>query len=243
MKEYKTVFISDVHLGAYACQDDALYHFLNSLKCQNLYLVGDIIDGWALKRKIYWPETHKKLVNKVLQMAKDGVNVYYLAGNHDEALRDYLPIPIEGNIEFMDSCEYISVSGMRFFITHGDMFDEKAMSKKRLSQMGDWWYMTFLRLNRPINQIRALLGYKEYWSLAKWAKQGVKKLIMKKTNYDEMIYDYLKKNDYDGIVCGHIHNAKIKQIHDKQYINTGDWIESKTAIVERLDGEIELLQL
>ena len=243
MAHYKTIFISDIHLGARASQDKALLKFLKENSCDKLYLVGDVFDGWQLIRKSYWPETHSDIIYEILDKANKGMELFYILGNHDDFLRRYLPFLQSYNLaKIANNFEFVSQNGKKFFITHGDLeFDKKAMDRAWLARHGDWWYMTLLRLNVPINYVRRLMGHEDYWSIAKFAKQSVKKLIMRKTDYFKVVKEYAKEHGYDGMVTGHIHKAQIKDLDGVTYINCGDWVESNTAIVERQDGEFELL--
>lgn len=244
MAHYRTIFISDIHLGARASQDKALLNFLKSNTCDKLYLVGDVIDGWQLVRNWYWPEIHTEIFIDILQKAQNGMELFYILGNHDDFLRKFLPF-LQGYdlAKISNTAEFITKKGKKFLITHGDIeFDQKAMNREWLARHGDWWYMTLLRLNKPLNYIRKLLGYDSYFSIAKFAKQNVKKLIMKKTDYYGMVEQFARDNGYEGMVTGHIHKAQVKDINGITYLNCGDWVESNTAIVEDENGEFRVLR-
>jgi UDP-2,3-diacylglucosamine pyrophosphatase LpxH len=240
--EYKSIFISDVHLGTKDSQATSLLDFLKDNESENLYLVGDIIDGWALKRKWKWIQSHSDVVQKVLRKARKGTNVYYVLGNHDEFVRGFLPLQLGDNLTIVNEMEHIGVNGRRYLVTHGDLFDSITMTKKWLAIVGDQAYMFFLRMNRPLNFLRKLFGYNRYWSLSKYLKQNVKKSVMFIDDYENILSLHAKQHEYDGVICGHIHHPEIKEMGGIEYLNTGDWVESRSAIVEHYDGRFELIE-
>lgn len=241
--KYKSIFISDFHLGSRSCQADALCEFLKNNTSENLFLVGDIIDGWRLKRKWYFPQSHANVIRRILTASKRGSNVYYIIGNHDEALRKFLSFDIEiGNIKLMNELSYEAVNGKTYLIIHGDFFDKLMLDKKWLMHLGDVAYDVMIFLNLQFNKIRNLFGMK-YWSLSKWLKQNTKKSLNYIHKFEDHIVEHCKEHNFDGIVCGHIHVAAIKNIDGIEYMNCGDWVESTTAIVEHFDGTFELLEI
>lgn len=242
MVQYRSIFISDIHLGTKDSQASKLLDFFRDNESQNLYLVGDIIDGWAIKRKFIWEQSHSDVIQKILRKARKGTNVYYTIGNHDDFIRGFLPLQMGNSIHISNEFEYISLKDKRYLVTHGDFFDSITMTKKWLALLGDQAYMFFLKTNRPINYIRKKLGYKRYWSLSKFLKQNVKKSVMFMDDYENILSLHAQKNDYDGVICGHIHHPEMKDINGIKYINTGDWVESNSAIVETLEGEFKLIE-
>ena len=240
---YKTIFISDIHLGTRGCQAEKLLDFLAHNTCDRLYLVGDIIDGWRLQRRIYWPQSHNDVIRKFLSVAKKGGKVYYVLGNHDEMLRQYLSDDLNfGRVLLSNQKDFVSISGKRYLVVHGDMFDS-LMKKdlKWLMHVGDVAYNFLIWVNTKFNKIRGWLGL-EYWSLSKYLKSRTKQALNFIEGFEDKLADYAHKRGYDGVICGHIHSATIKQLDNIQYINTGDWVESCTAIVETMDGKIKLIE-
>ena len=239
---YKSIFISDVHLGTRGCQADALCVFLKTYTSENLYLVGDILDGWRLKRRWYFPQSHANVIRRILTAAKRGTNVEYILGNHDEAGRKFLNFDISfGNIKISNRQDYIGVDGKRYLVIHGDFFDVLMHDKKWLMHIGDTLYDTMIWVNIQFNKVRNLFGM-EYWSLSKYLKQNTKQALNFINRYEEHLANYCKENNYDGIICGHIHQAEIREINGVVYMNDGDWVESGTALVEHLDGRWEIIQ-
>lgn len=243
MAHYKSIFISDIHLGARGCQADALCSFLKEHTCDNLFLVGDIIDGWQLKKRWYFPQSHANVIRRILTAAKRGTNVYYILGNHDEAFRKFLQFDIEiGNITLLDRFDYTAVNGKKYLIIHGDFFDALMVSNKWLMHIGDNVYNLMIWFNTHFNSVRLKLGMK-YWSLSNWLKQNTKEALNFIHNFEGHVSGYCKDHNYDGIICGHIHTAEIKLIDGIEYMNDGDWVESGTAIVEHTDGVFELIKI
>ena len=241
VKDYKSIFISDLHLGTRGCQADALCDFLKENTCENLFLVGDIVDGWRIRKRWYWPQSHTNVIRRILTHAKRGTKVYYILGNHDEALRAFLRFGITfGRIQILNSYDYVGVDGKRYLITHGDAFDNlMAKDKKWIMHIGDNLYDFFITFNRHYNKVRGLLGLK-YWSLSKWLKDNAKVAVKFINRFEEYIAAYCESKGYDGVICGHIHKAEIKQIGRVVYMNDGDWVESATALLEHKDGTWEI---
>jgi len=237
---YRSVFISDTHLGTRGCRADFLAAFLKSFTCEKMYLVGDIIDGWRLRKSWYWDEMHDEVIKQVLRHARHA-EVLYVPGNHDEVLRNFLPLNLEiGHIRFANEAEHVTASGKRLLVIHGDQFDSVVRYAKFLAHLGDWAYRAALVINRWFNAGRRRLGY-PYWSLSAWAKRQVKGAVKAMDRFEEALAHEARKRNFDGVVCGHIHHAENRMIEGVQYLNTGDWVESCTALVEHHDGTLELI--
>ena len=239
---YRSVFISDIHLGSRACQADAVCEFLKSHTCQNLYLVGDIVDFWKLNRTVYWPQSHSNVIRRVLTAAKRGTRVRYAIGNHDENLRDWFPDLTEiGNIEFSNTFDHLTKDGRRLLVTHGDLFDGVIRYHKWLSHLGDRAYGFLLWVNTWLNRIRHRLG-QDYWSFSSYIKTNTKQAVAFVTDFEKFLCDHAREQDYHGVICGHIHTPAMRKIEDNfVYINTGDFCETVSAVVENFDGTFELL--
>lgn len=239
-RRFRTLFLSDVHLGSRAANADLLIDFLRHNEADTIYLVGDIVDGWRLKRSWHWPQTHNDVVQKLLRQARKGTQIYYIAGNHDEFLRNFQGTHF-GGIEAMDRAIHETADGSRFLVIHGDQFDVVVMHARVLAYLGDWAYDTAMTINVAISRIRRLLGL-PYWSFSAWAKLRVKKAVNFIGNFQEALSEEARRCGANGVICGHIHHAAIEQMDDITYINTGDWVESCTAIGENEDGSFELLR-
>lgn len=234
-----TVFISDIHLGTTGCQASMLLEFLSQVDPKKLVLVGDVVDAWRLKRSWYWPEDHNDVVRKVLSLAQDGVEIVYIPGNHDEALRDFEGTHF-GGVQVTRRSEHVTADGRRFLIIHGDEFDAIVRNAKWLAHLGDRAYEFALSMNTWVNKARQLFG-QQYWSLSNWSKLKVKQAVNFISEYERILADEARRGGFDGIICGHIHCAAIRQLGGLEYVNTGDWVESCTAIVEHPDGRLELI--
>lgn len=242
-KTYRSIFISDIHLGSRGCKADLLCNFLKNNNSDILYLVGDIVDGWRLSRHWYWPQEHSNVVRRFLTAAKRGTKIIYIAGNHDEVIRPWLKhIPDIGNVSFQNKAEHIGLDGKRYLVVHGDMFDTliHATCGKLIMNLGDRLYDIIIRLNDLWAVLRSNLGLK-YWSMSKWIKQNTKQAVGYVLNFEGLLANYCKKKCYDGIIVGHIHTAEIKEIDGIIYMNDGDWVESCTALVEHHDGKWEII--
>ena len=239
--KYKSIFVSDIHLGTKFSQAEKFLSFMKENESENLYLVGDIIDGWAIKRKIKWQQSHSDVIQKILRKARKGTNVYYITGNHDEFLRSFLPLVLGDRIFVQNSAEYGGVDGKKYYITHGDFFDTITMTKKWLAVLGDYGYDFLLYMNEPINRVRKLLGIRRYWSLSKYVKDNVKSSVSFIGDFENILSTYAGQHGFDGIICGHIHKAEIRDIDGVRYLNCGDWVESCTAIVETYEGEWKIV--
>ncbi len=239
--KYKSIFVSDIHLGTKFSQAEAFLEFMRDNTSENLYLIGDIIDGWSLKRRMRWNQSHSDVVQKVLRKARKGTNVYYIVGNHDEFVRPFLPLMMGDNLEISNSAEYRGVNGKLYYVTHGDKFDSITMSKKWLAVLGDYGYSFLLNMNFFVNIIRRLLGIHRYWSLSRYVKENVKKSVNFITDFENILAQHAKRKGYDGVICGHIHKAEMRFIDGIEYKNTGDWVESCTALVETFEGEWKII--
>ena len=236
---HRALFLSDIHLGTKGCQAELLLSFLKIHDAEHIYLIGDIFDGWRLKKGWYWPQTHNDVVQKILRKARKGTKITYIPGNHDEVMRNYFGTHF-GGIEVKESDIFESAKGKKYLIIHGDQFDVVIKNAKWLAHVGDWAYETVLNLSTWLNKFRRLWGG-QYWSLSRWAKYKVKSAVNFIGDYEDILSSEAKKHDADGIICGHIHHPTIKKINDVEYLNTGDWVESCTAITESFDGEFELI--
>lgn len=239
--EYKSIFVSDIHLGTRFSQAEVFLDFLKNTESENLIFVGDIIDGWAIKRKFKWAQSHSDVIQKILRKARKGTKVHYITGNHDEFLRDFIPLFLGNNLEISNEMDYHAINGQRYLVTHGDLFDSITMTKRWLAVLGDIGYDLTLYLNHYLNIIRKRFGIKKYWSLSKYVKDNVKSSVSFITNYEDILSEHAKRNDYDGVICGHIHKAEMRNIENIEYLNCGDWVESCSAIVEHHDGRFEII--
>jgi UDP-2,3-diacylglucosamine pyrophosphatase LpxH len=239
---YRAIFISDIHLGSKGTQANQLCHFLKHNECERLYLVGDIIDVWKLKRKVYWPQEHSNVIRRVLTKAKRGTKVLYIVGNHDEMLRKWMNFDLQfGNISIVNETIHEGIDGKKYLIVHGDLFDGIGNLNRWLYVLGDHAYDFALALNRWINTIRRTLGF-SYWPVSRYLKANVKKATNFIFQFETNLATYCAKQGYDGVVCGHIHTPEIRQIGDVLYMNDGDWVESCTALVETYEGEFKIIQ-
>jgi len=236
---YRSIFISDVHLGFSGCSADFLLDFLRSTTCDTLYLVGDIIDIWQMKKRLYWPQAHNDVIRTILGKAKHGTRVIYIPGNHDELFRDFDTTTL-GNLEIHHEFIHTTLNGQRFLVLHGDEFDSVVRNSRLLGLIGTSLYDNLLKLNNFVNYVRRKLGF-SYWSLAGMLKHKVKKAVNYISNFETALAYEAEKNLVDGIISGHIHRAEITWIENVIYCNCGDWVESCTALVERRDGSLELL--
>lgn len=236
---YRAVFISDLHLGTPGCQAEALIEFLKSHTSDYLYLVGDIVDGWQLRRKWYWPQAHNDVVQKLLRRARKGCHVVYIPGNHDEFARGFVGHHF-GGIEVTEEACHTLVDGRKLLLIHGDYFDAVVKYAKWLAYVGDNLYELALRMNRHLNRVRARMGL-PYWSLSAFLKSKVKKALNFIADFEKALAHEAHKRGYQGVVCGHIHRAEIRMIDGVLYCNDGDWVESRSALVEHVDGRLELI--
>lgn len=238
---YRSIFLSDIHLGTKGCQAEQLTAFLKQHSCDQLYLVGDIIDGWRLKSSgIYWPQEHSNVLRRFLTMAKRDTEVIYVTGNHDEFLRRYSDLHL-GNIRLVDRAEHETADGKKLLVIHGDEFDVITRYHTWIAFLGEAGYRFLLRLNRVVNAVRQRIGY-GYWSLSAYVKFKVKKAVNFISEFEQAIAHQCRNNGYDGAVCGHIHHAEISDYDGIRYMNCGDWVESCTALVEDSNGHFSIIR-
>jgi UDP-2,3-diacylglucosamine pyrophosphatase LpxH len=238
-RDHRALFISDVHLGARGCQAERLLDFLREYDAETIYLVGDIVDGWALKSGWYWPQAHNDVVQKLLRKARKGARIIYVPGNHDEVLRDFYGTHF-GGIEVVENATHEGADGRRYLVTHGDQFDLVVQNARWLALLGDKAYDLAIAVNRIFNAVRRRLGF-PYWSLSRWAKLKVKNAVNYIGDFERTLAAEAQRFDADGVICGHIHHAAIHDQFAVRYLNCGDWVESCTAIVEHRDGRFEII--
>ena len=236
---FKTLFVSDVHLGTAGCKADLLVEFLREYNAEKIYLIGDIVDGWRLKRGWYWPQSHNDVVQKLLRKARKGTQVVYITGNHDEFLRGFLGTHF-GGVEVRDRDIHQTVDGRKLLVIHGDQFDIVVRNAKWLAHLGERAYTAALGANVLVDMVRRRFGF-PYWSLSNWAKLKVKGAVNYIGEFEQVLASEARRVGANGVVCGHIHHAVIGVRDGIEYINTGDWVESCTAAAERHDGRIELI--
>lgn len=240
-KQFRTIWISDVHLGTRGSKADFLLDFLRHHESEYLYLVGDIVDGWRLKKSWFWVQTHNDVVQKILRKARKGTKVIYVPGNHDEFLRDYANLGIKfGDIELVEEAIHTTADGRKLLILHGDELDGVVKYAKWLAILGDWAYNVMLSVNHVFNIVRRKMGY-PYWSLSAYLKHKVKNAVNFISSFESSLADQARKRNLDGIVCGHIHKAEIRDIDGILYCNDGDWVESCTALVEDWAGQLSIV--
>lgn len=241
IKHYRSIFISDLHLGSTDSQADKVNNFLKNHSCDYLYLVGDIIDGWKLRNRIYWPESHNNVIRQIINKQRHGSKVKYIIGNHDEFLRDWLDVAVDiESIELCNECSHLAANGKKYLVTHGDLFDGVHRMAKWISYLGDNAYSVLLFINKYYNMVRTLFGY-HYWSLSAYLKRNVKGAVNFVFDFEKTLSYYCQAQHYDGVICGHIHTPTIKNIDAIEYMNCGDWVESCTALVENDDGTWEII--
>src|ERR1700744_4366774 len=238
-RRFRTLFISDVHLGARGSQADKLLDFLRVHDADTIYLVGDIVDGWALKSGWHWPQSHNDFVQKMLRKARKGAKVIYIPGNHDEFLRKYYGTHF-GGIDVVENAVHTGADGKRYLVIHGDIFDLVVQNARWLAHLGDKAYDFAIQMNRLVNFFRRLFGV-GYWSLSQWAKQKVKKAVNYIGAFENALVAEARRYDAEGVICGHIHYAVIRDEQGIRYMNCGDWVESCTALVEHEDGRFEII--
>jgi len=236
---FRTIWISDVHLGTPGCQANYLLDFLKTHESETLYLVGDILDGWHLKKGWYWPQTHNDVVQKILRKGRKGTRVVFIPGNHDESVRQFIGLSF-GEIEVHEDAIHTLANGKRLWVTHGDLFDGVMQHARWLAYVGDSAYTVILKLNRWFNAIRVRMGL-PYWSLSQYLKHQVKNAVNFISAFEHVMTEEARRRDCDGVVCGHIHKAEIREINGMLYANDGDWVESLTALVEDFDGNLKII--
>ena len=237
--KYRTIWISDVHLGTRGCAAELLIDFLDTTDSDTMYLVGDIIDGWRMKKKFYWPAAHNDIVWRILKRAKRGTRIVYIPGNHDEMFRQFSGMDF-GGVEIRRRAVHETADGRKLLVLHGDEFDTVMLAHRWLAFVGDYAYASLMKTNHVVNKVRAWLG-KPYWSLSKHAKHKVKNAVEFISRFEEVVAHEAASRGVDGVVCGHIHTAEFRDIAGIEYYNDGDWVEGCTALVEHYDGRMEVL--
>jgi UDP-2,3-diacylglucosamine pyrophosphatase LpxH len=238
VNRYRTAWISDVHLGTRGSHTEALLRFLKECEFETLYVVGDLIDGWRMKRGIYWPQTHSDVIQKILRKGRKGTRIIYIPGNHDEFLSSFLGA--FGNITVQKRAIHTTADGRRLLVIHGHELDTVVQHIKWLAYVGDVGYQFLLWLNGPLNFMRRIFGL-GYWSLSAYAKRSVKNAVSFIGKFEEEIVRYASRYSVDGVICGHIHSPAIRTIGSVAYYNSGDWVESCSALFEDFNGQIELV--
>lgn len=236
----RSIFLSDIHLGTRACQAEALLEFLKAHESEHLFLVGDIVDFWAMSRGVCWTAAQNTVVQKLLKRARHGARVVFVPGNHDEAIREHAGLDF-GNIHVASEYLHTAADGRRYLLLHGDEFDQVTQYHRWLALLGDRAYELLVRLNLALSWLRRTLGIAGYWSLAGYAKRKVKTAVSFIFDFEDSVARHARERGVDGVICGHIHAAAIKPLGGITYLNCGDWVDSCTAIVEHLDGRMELI--
>ena len=237
----RSLFLSDIHLGTRACRAEDLLALLRAYDCENIFLVGDIIDFWAMSRGIYWPELHNTVVQKILKKARHQVRVYLIPGNHDEALREYIGSSF-GDIILARNHVHVAADGKRYLLLHGDEYDQVTTCHRWVSVLGDISYGVLVHVNRLLSLVRRKLGISGHWSLADYAKRNVLKAVSFISDFEHAVVRNARQQGLDGVICGHIHTAAMKTVDGIVYMNCGDWVDSCTAIVEHCDGHMQLVR-
>lgn len=240
MPNYRTLFISDIHLGTRACQADMLLAFLRETDADTIYLVGDVVDFWRIRRGAVWLQSHNDVLQKLLRKVRKGTRIIYIPGNHDEGLREYCGTKF-GGVEIERQAIFETAAGKKYLIIHGDEFDVVVRYAKWLAFLGDRGYEFALWLNWPLNFVRRRLGF-GYWSLSSYLKYRVKTAVNFIGDFEKNLAEEAKRHHVDGVICGHIHHAASRYFGPVHYLNTGDWVESCTAIGETAGGEFEMIR-
>lgn len=239
VRQVRALFISDVHLGTKGAKAERLLDFLRHHQAGTIFIVGDLVDGWRLRKTWYWPPSHMDVLQTLLRAGSQGARVVYIPGNHDEFARDYVGHQF-GVVEVKRDAVHLTADGRRFLVMHGDEFDVVVGNARWLALLGDWAYVAAMQVNWPINFVRRRLGFSP-WSLSAWAKSKVKGAVNAIGSYRDTLSNAARKRGVDGIICGHIHTAAIEEGPQFSYVNTGDWVESCTAVLENVDGRLELV--
>lgn len=237
---YRSIWISDTHLGSRGCKAELLLSFLQHNQAEHIYLVGDIIDGWALRKRWYWDSYHDQILHLLFERAQRGTSITYISGNHDEFLRPFIHHSIT-HINLEDEVIHTTADGRTFLVLHGDQFDGVMQVARWVAKLGDWAYENLLVVNTLYNKVRRWLGY-PYWSLSSYLKYKTKSAVNFISAFEESLALEAKKRGVDGIICGHIHHAEIRSINGILYCNDGDWVESCTALVESWDGQLTIVE-
>ncbi len=239
-QQFRSLFLSDFHLGSRHCQAELLVEFLECHDAEVIYLIGDVVDGWRLKKAWYWPRTHDDVVYAILRKARLGVRVVYIPGNHDEFVRPLVGQEIR-HVEILDQAVHVTAAGRSYLVTHGDQFDVVVQNAKWMAYMGSRFYEFALRTNTWLNRLRSRLGL-DYWSLGAFAKRHVKGFVNIVGRFETVVADEVRRRGLDGVICGHIHHAVSRSMNGIHYVNTGDWVETCSAVAERADGGLEVIR-
>jgi len=240
MNSYRSVFLSDIHLGTKMSQADQLLEFMKTFECEKIYLVGDIVDCWAMSKKTIWSQYHNDVIQKLLRRARKGTEIVYIPGNHDEVMRDYCDNEF-GHIIMVREAIHVGVDSRLYLVTHGDQFDVVIKNAKWVAHLGSWAYDVSIDIGRWVSRVRSFFNMAQ-WSLSSYLKHTVKESVNFIGDYEETLTGYVKSKKLDGIICGHIHYANIRDIDGITYMNCGDWVESCTALVEHYDGRFEIIK-
>lgn len=240
-RQVRSIFLSDIHLGTRGCQAERLLDFLRHHEAEHLFLIGDIVDFWAMSRGIHWTTTQNTVVQKVLRAARKGTRVVFVPGNHDEALREYVGITF-GDIQLEHDWVHQAADGRRYLLLHGDEYDQVTRYHRWVAVIGDVAYNALVRINGWLSWARRRLGISGYWSLAGYAKRKVKTAVSFIFDFEDSVIHGARERGVDGVICGHIHWAALREVDGLTYVNCGDWVDSCTAIVEHLDGRLELVE-
>lgn len=241
MNKVRSIFLSDIHLGTRACQAERLLEFLREYESEHLFLIGDIIDFWHMSRSIQWSAPQNTIIQKILRRARHGEKIIFIPGNHDEALRDYNGSTF-GDIQLLNEYVHTTADGKRLLLIHGDEFDQVTRHHRWVAVLGDIGYDLLVRINVIMSWWRRFLRRPGYWSLAGYAKRKIKSALQFIFDFEGAVIHAARERGLDGVICGHIHWAAIREIDELLYVNCGDWVDSCTAIVEHLNGQLELIE-
>lgn len=241
MTRVRSLFLSDIHLGTRACQSGNLLAFLKEYECEHLFLLGDIIDFWAMSRAVYWPTPHNTIVQKILRKARHGTHVFLIPGNHDEILREHTDSDF-GDVRLLREYIHTAADGKKYLLLHGDEYDQVTTLHRWVSILGDISYTALIHMNRLLSWLRRKFGISGHWSLADYAKRNVLQAVSFVSDFETAVAHTAAQRGFDGVICGHIHTAVLRKIEHVIYINCGDWVDSCTAVVEHLDGRMELIR-
>ena len=236
----RTLWISDVHLGSVHSKAEALLQLLDRVDCHRLYLVGDIVDVWAMQRRVHWPEAHTRVLRRILKMSRHDVEVIYIPGNHDQNFREFCDSEF-GNVKIREQAVHETLDGRRMLVTHGDELDYAVRYSRLNRWIGDVGYDFLMWVNRWVNKLRERMG-KPYWSLAKWVKVNISQAEQAISAYQHAAARMTIEKGFDGIICGHLHYPVMRELEGILYCNDGDWVENCTALVEDLAGELQLIR-
>jgi UDP-2,3-diacylglucosamine pyrophosphatase LpxH len=238
-RRYRAIFVSDIHLGTKRAQAEAFLDFLRETESEYLYLVGDIIDSWSLRKKWHWHQSHNDVIQKILRKARKGTKVFYVPGNHDENFRDFVGLRF-GTVAVAEEAMYLSAKGQRYLVLHGDKFDSVIAFAPFLAKLGDQAYEISMAIGAVVSRIRRFFKL-PYWSLSAFLKRKVKKSVEFISRFEDAVVREAKHQNCIGVICGHIHTPDDRMIAGIHYLNDGDWVESCTALVEHFDGRFEII--